>query len=311
MAPIASVRGFETSGSTTSPAQQITGLLPYQSYFDSTAFEAALRLQPQGQAIIGAQVSNIAGYALGLHPSSQTPVAVRMKQGKAGSNNVLCLKPGEVIHPTGGPDGGFAGFEYGLPSGWLGGGAFNLHVFQSPHAHVAWLDRTELIFHRIRQPIINLASVPAANGLTYNWPNRFPWTQAKRYDALLGSVFPQASSTPTLSVTPTRVLFSVRGDVPVGAVMRVYAVGTDDFANETNPNVTPGLTSLVDAVAYDVALPSWTSAASANYATQYPIVELPSQLVRLAGNSGSLIFVDANASGIAGLNIDIVRYGTL
>jgi hypothetical protein len=303
-------RGIPATGNANAPAIQIAAWYPFQSYFDSTLGARAILTQQQGQQIVPStlRTENIAGYAIGLHPSSQTPVAVRFKKGgQAGDSGVIIVKPGQVIRPNGlGPDGAngrFSGFDYGLPYGWLGGGSATLVVFRSPDSTVDWLDRSELIYHRMRLPILQPAAVPAAASLVPNWPISFPWESAARgADAI-----PQQGE-PIIAVNPTGIAMSLRGDLAAAATMRAYLIGTTEFSQDSN-----GDESLAAApVAYDVTWGSWTSLASANYATQYQFQFLPVEMVKLSSFTGALVLVDASGTAaLNGLYVDILRYGVL
>lgn len=171
-------QGAQILPRTDGPTVQISKIFIPQSFFDSTQLAQALVFQSQGQAIASGTLveSQISGFAVGLAPSSQTPVAVQFKAGgSAGSSGAYILKPGQVVRPVG-LVGAFTGFSWGLPFGWLGGGMANLWIFQSPDAKVDWHGNPEVVFHRTRITITQpgSANVNAAN----NWPLRFPWSQA-------------------------------------------------------------------------------------------------------------------------------------
>lgn len=303
-------RGVPATGNSNAPAIQIAAWYPYQSYFDDTLGARALLLQQQGQQIVTStlKTENIPGYAIGLHPSSQTPVAVRFRKGaQAGDSGVIVLKPGQIVRPNGlGPDGSngrFSGFDYGLPFGWLGGGSATIVIFRSPDATVDWIDRSEIVYHRMRLPILQPAAVPAAAALVPNWPISFPWDNAARgADAI-----PQKGE-PILAVTPTNIAMSLRGALANAATMRVYFIGTTEFTQDSDGNE-----SLAAApVAYDVTWGTWANIASAQYATQYPFQFLPIEMVKLSSFTGAIVLVDASgSSALNGLYVDIIRYGVL
>src|SRR5260221_7507391 len=139
---------------TSAPVQQISRLFLYQSYFDSTLLQNAILEQTRNSPIVESTVqeNQIPGYAIGLHPSSQTPVAIQFKLGaQPSSSQAIVLKPGQVVRPHGLPrgmnSGAFSGFRWGLPFGWLGGGVATLLVFSTPDADVSWPGTPEVIFH--------------------------------------------------------------------------------------------------------------------------------------------------------------------
>lgn len=299
------VRGLALSGDIDAPAVEISAKFTTQSYFDTTLLEAAILRQPPNEQIVPStkKSSDLAGYALGLHPSSQTPIAVQFKGGQQqGTSSVFRLKPGEVLRPFGSPGapGRFSGFDWGIPFGWLGGGNATLVVFRTSDATVDWLDRSEVIFHRTRLPIYAQASVPSAPA--YNWPTRFPWPFASQ-----GTNAFSQRGTPILAVTPTRTLATLRPAAALVAseTMRMYFVGSDEFA-ETSTGTIP----LTEAVAHDVVWNTWSSLASANFATQYQYQFLPEAVTRMAANAGGVILVDLSG-GLAGSYVDVVRYGVL
>jgi len=301
------IRGQAVTGKTVTPSIQITDVFPYQSYFDNTLLEKAILNQPQGEQIVKSTLKPIAlaGYAVGLHPSSQAPVAIRFIKGEqSGDSGVIYLKPGMIVRPNGDEkqrDGRFSGFEYGLPFGWLGGGNVTLIVFRTADAEVDWIDRSELIFHRQRALILAPAAVPAAGAIRENWPIAFPWASAVRGTNAL----PQAGS-PILSVKPTRIAMALSADLAAAETMRMYFVGSTEFAQGSD-----GIESLTAVpVAYDVAWGVWASVASANFATQRQFQFLPVEAFRLSSIIGAMIPVDVTG-GLVEKYVDIIRYGEL
>lgn len=302
----AGVRGLALSGNVDAPAIEISEQYTLQSYFDSTLLQAAILRQAQNEPIVRTTMKSydLAGYALALHPSSETPVAVQFKGGQQqGGSAVFRLKPGEVLRPFGTPGapGKFSGFDMGLPFGWLGGGVATVMVLRTADSYVEWLDRSEVIYHRTRMPIYQPAAVPAT--LPYNWPNRFPWPFATS-----GTYALSQRGRPALAVKPTRTLLRLRtANLAGAAVMRAYMVGTDAFAEQSD-----GTIDATDVSAYDMVWGLWTSVASANFATQYQTQFISDEFARLSANSGAMMFVDASGSAaLTGLFVDVVRYGEL
>lgn len=302
----AGVRGLALSGDVDAPAVEISKRYDYQSYFDATLGPAAILRQPPNDAIVPSTKKgyDLSGYALGLHPSSETPVSVQFRGGQQqGGSAVFRLKPGEVIRPFGAPGapGKFSGFDMGLPFGWLGGGNATVLVFRTADATVDWIDRSELIYHRQRVVILDPAAVPTA--VPFNWPTRFPWPHATSGLNRL----PQ-KGTPGLAVTPTRTLLKLNvADLASAADMRVFFVGTDAF------DELAGVTTLTNPpAAVDVIWGTWASVASANFAQQFQTLMFTGELERLGANGGGVFFVDATPGlDIAGASVDVVRYGKL
>ena len=295
MAPVIDLgtRGIAVTGKTDVPVIQISNSYAFQSYFDSTLLEKAILFQPQGQQIVPSteKVVSVAGYAVGLHPSSQSPVAVRFVKGaQSGDSGVIILKPGQIVRPNGEQgdrDGRFSGFTYGLPFGWLGGGNVSLVVFRTPDAKVDWIDRSELIFHRQRVQIL----APAALVSRVNWPIAFPWA-----NALQGANSLPQGGTPNISVTPTRIAMALLlGTLGAAATMRMSFVNSEFETTD---------------VAYDVVWGTWASFGG----TQYQLQFLPVEAFRLGGSACAMTAIDATGTlsgGAEPVYVDIVRYGVL
>jgi len=307
-ARLAGVRGLAISGTSDAPAVEIAEKYVFQSYLDDTLGAAAILRQPPNEQIVPSTLKpyDLSGYAIGLHPASETPVAIRFRGGQQqGGGAVHRLKPGQVIRPFGsdaGP-GRFSGFEMGLPFGWLGGGSATIIVFRTSDSTVDWIDRCEIPFHRVRVPVLQPAAVPAAAALAFNWPTRFPWPKA-----ISGAnAFPQ-KGVPALAVTPTQTILRLRvASLAAAATMRAYFVGADVFAEGTD-----GLVDLTDVAAGDLVWGSWASVASANFATQYQTQSVFGEFPRLGANNGAVMFVDASgAAALDGLFVDVIRYGVL
>lgn len=300
--------GVGGSGAIEGPAIEIVDEFLYQSYFDDTLGPRAILTQSKNEAIVAStlKVVQTAGYAIGLHPTSETPIAVRFLAGQQqGASSFLRLKPGEVIRPNGynGKPGQFSGFEYGLPFGWLGGGMTNLVVFRSPDATVNWYDRNEIVFHRQRLQIYAPGDVPGPTTLVPNWPLRFPWESAKR-----GTIPVTQAGQPGLAVTPTKTLLRLRMTaLAAPSDMRVLLVGMN--ALEEAADGTVSLAAVPDAI--DITWGQWASVASAGYATQYQSEIDETELTLLGSSTGGIILVDNSGGSLDGEYVDIVRYGVL
>lgn len=300
------IRGVPLSGDVDAPAVEISQKYTFQSYFDDALMERALLRQPPNEQIVPStrKEYDLAGYALGLHPSSETPVAVKFRSGQQqGGSSVYRIKPGEVIRPFGAPGapGRFSGFEMGLPFGWLGGGNATVIVFRTADSDVTWLDRSEIVYHRVRLPIYQPDTIPP--NILYNWPSRFPWPYA-----ISGANSLPQKGQPVLAVHPTRTMVRLRmSDLANPAAMRAYFIGTDVFAE-----LNTGLVDQSDVAAADIYWGTWASIAGASFNVQYQTQFFEGELARLSANAGCVYFVDASGSAaLANQFVDVVRYGVL
>lgn len=292
---------------TLGPAQQVSRVLPFQSYFSDTLLQQALQPQRRNDPIVAttAREEQIPGYSIGLHPSSQTPIALQFKiGGKFSSAAPLVLKPGQVARPLGSPRGvantQFSGFVWGIPFGWLGGGLATLVVNPSSDADMAWAGNPEVIFHRQRMLIAAPAGVPTSAPL--NWPTRFPWSQA-RSGALASPVL--QTGDPLIAVEPTRVLMRLRLNTLVNpADMRLLFQGTNDFDLDAAGAVVASPVGFIDV--------TWGSFVSsgANMTVQYPYMDITGLPSRLAADDGGVQLVDLTGT-LADNYVDVVRYGRL
>jgi hypothetical protein len=307
---------------TSSPIIPVNKIFQFQSDFDSTNLEKAIQNQGQGAPIVPSTLTpqQIPGYALGLHPSSQTPVAVQFQAGKhAGSTATYYLKPGQIIRPAG-LLGSFPGFKWGLPFGWLGGGHATLVVLTHPDAHLDWHGAGEVIFHRARFQIYTLAQISAANGLINNapnnWPMRFPWTQAQRAATGIANPIFQKGN-PLLSITdPTRCVLALRGltTLAAPATMRAVFQGSNDVGLDNTGTVVLDNTGALGPVFEEVIWPQWAAiGTSGNLFSQVPalILDKNSLFNRLAADDGGLALIDNSGGALANGYVDIVRYGKL
>lgn len=303
------------------PATYVNHEWPVQSYFDSTLLENAILVQPSGSLIVPSTLNEaqLNGYAVGLHPSSQAPIAIDFRVGAGATSGVLVLRPGQIITPTGGVPGSgtpthFSGFRYGLPYGWLGGGAVTLCVLHTPSAEVDWSGSfPEIIYHRIRVPILvpaDLTAAGARNNARYNWPGRFPWAQAG-----FGTNKLAQGGKPILSVTPTKTLAILHGQtnnaVVADSTMRIIV----QRANETVDNANTVVDT--DTFAEDFTWMQWAQfGTNGNLAVQRQARFLPetSILNRVFADNGGICLVDL-AGGVLKNGgegyVDFVRYGRL
>ncbi len=293
---------------TDSPGVALTQLFAYQSYFDSTLLEKAILTQSQNEPIVGSTkvTANVGGYMFGLHPSSQTPVAIRpIVGGSTASPQAIILKPGQTYRPHGrieGRPGHFSGFDWGLPFGWLGGGVATLYVFPASDARVEWNGDPEVLFHRQRMKIVAPAALPA--NASKNWPVRFPWTQALRG----ASSVPQSGAAIISVGTPTRVEMSLRlASMVTASTMRMLIQESNDFGLDSAGAIIPA-----EALFDDYVWGTYAAAGGAgNLSTHYPVQQYDGPLVRLAADDGGVCLVDISASTLTNAYVDICRYGRI
>src|SRR5574342_256138 len=295
---------------TNAPVQQISRVFTFQSYFDNTLLERAILSQRPNNPIVDStlRAEQIPGYSIGLHPSSQTPVAIEFTiGGQPSTSQAIVLRPGQIVRPHGLPrgvaKGAFSGFNWGLPFGWLGGGLATLLVFQTPDADVAWIGNAEVIFQRARYQILTPAALPA--NARKNWPLRFPWTQA-----LMGSAAIPQQGIASISISdPTRIIMRLRlASLANPALMRIVFQETNDFDLDSAGAVIATPVSFVEHVwpAYPV------SGGGGNLGTQYPLAELTlGPTSRLAADDGGIQLMDLSGGSLSEAYVDIVRYGRI
>ena len=291
---------------TGAPAQPLSRVFAYQSYFDNTLLSRAILPQNTNDPIVASTMKReqIPGYSLGLHPSSQTPVAVQFTLGgQTTSSQAIVLSPGQIVRPHGLPrnvqDGSFSGFTWGLPFGWLGGGLATLIVFPSADADASWQGRPEILFHRQRIQIEDLAALPA--NADKNWPLRFPWEEA-----VSGSASSLQQGSPVIAVEPTRTILRLRlGTLAAAADMRIIYQETQDFDLDS-----AGAVIATPVTAYDVTWGTWASVGAGNLGTQYQMLSLQDQGWRLGADLGGVTFASSAAS-LIDQYVDVCRYGKL
>lgn len=318
------VSGRSVVGNSDAPAFEVTDTFPIQSYLSSTLFEHAILAQTPNDLIVPSTVQKIqvAGYAIGLHPSSQTPVAVQLDTGaQQGASPVYRLKPGEILRPHGRPggvgtNGNFSGFRWGLPFGWLGGGSAMLVVFRTPDADALWTGNPEVMFHRFTFPITSALALAAQIAgfagvvefaIPINWPIRFPWLNARRSTLFYGE-FATVGGEGALAITPTRTLVRLRqGDGVAGNItllapadMRLMMYSMDETRISTGDAL-----DLEQPVFQDI---TWGTFTAINGET--PSMMLTGEIARLGGNTGMVMPVSGSPE-LSGLFVDFIRYGYL
>lgn len=287
---------------------QITEQFPLQSYFDAAAEvtnppSTAALVQPSNNNIVESTLKkkeNQSGYAVGLAPWSQAPVALKVNFGEGGNSATVLMRPGQVFRPNGNVR--FQGFEYGLPYGWLGGGTVTLFLFKTPNSEVWWEgQQSEVLFHRLRTTI---TAGPAAAPSFRNWPNRFPWPQMYR----LATVVESQQGRPSLTVSrTTKILFRLNqtGEITGDNAATVMFWGTDDFGIGAD-----GVTAVnTDNFFQSIFFPDRTSVAVGG--TINPIVGLDPAIAGVPSNTWGINIVAPAASVLVGMTVDICRYGIL
>lgn len=266
----------------------------YQSYFDSALEEHALLNQPTNELIVPStkDIAQGHGYAVGVAGYSDAPVAFRFYGSEADSGVVIC-RPGQLIRP-----GKFDAFDYGLPFGWLGGGRAMILV---AHKDDAILDlgspRAEMVFHRTRIQIE--ASASPLPTLKRNWPLNFPWSRALRDATLIDQ-----QGNPLLRVEPTRTLLRLRSQIAASVTVGLVFRGSNEFDMDSTGAV--GTADLASTFV-EVTFPASTDPLFA----PYPTVSLPEDFLRLACDEGGLSIFNLGVAGIAGLEVDVVRFGRI
>lgn len=253
---------------------QIPANFAIQSYFDRVLLQTAILPQPPGNPIVDStrQYAQTPGVGFALHPSSQSPVAIRAKGGDV-DTAVITLTPGQKIIT-----GRFTEFEWGLPFGWLGGGNVVLYVIHNEKADVVFPSaRMPIIFHR--QTIRVQAAVPLA---IPNLPLAFPWSNA------FSGVQP-VNGGPIFAIDPDVTLLVTESSPP----------GPNSFwaSWDQVPAVNPAFAT----IQYLLSFPTPASSGS--------IIWLPPELGKLAGDAAVLSFFDD--VGMVGIYIDVTRYGRL
>jgi hypothetical protein len=318
------VSGRSLVGNSDAPAFEVTDTFPLQSFLSSTLFEQAIQAQSPNDLIVPSTVQKIqvSGYAVGLHPSSQTPIAIQLDTGaQQGASPVYRLKPGEILRPHGRPnglgsDGNFSGFRWGLPFGWLGGGSAMLVIFRTADADALWTGNPEVMFHRFTSPIYALPAALSATVASYatapligsyNWPIRFPWLNARRATAGYGT-YALVGGEGAIAITPTRTVIRLRqadgaaGNITLAAPadMRIFMLSMDE-------------TKLSTTLEFDDAQPTFQDITWGSFTAilgETPTQVLTGELARFGGNFG-LVLPGSADPALDGLFVDFIRYGFL
>src|SRR6266702_1758871 len=301
------LRAADVAGDVTTSAARISilrNVFPVQSFFDNTQLAQALLMQQPNEPIVNKQPKpNLRGRAIGLHPTSQTPVAVKtFSRGGATSNNIFTLTPGQFILLG---NHGFEGLEWGLPYGWRGGGIGRLVIADDEESFLGWSQsKVEVLFHRIRVQIVadaNPTVTPAITGM--NWPLRFPWSSAFRFNVTTPtSPFPQAGLS-TIAIEPSRTLLRLRvNNLAAPAAMRVIMQGLDDL-DIGSDGVTTAFTD------FSVEGVNWPAAVGAS--TPFPTAEIREGLLLDGGDQAVATFTNLGNAALLNQFVDCARYGRI
>jgi hypothetical protein len=227
-----------------------------------------------------------AGVGVALHPSSESPVAVRFRGGTADSA-ALILTPGQIVNV-----GTFATFEYGLPFGWLGGGTSILYILHNDKAVVDFgnSEKGATIFHRARYVIEN--AFPGT--LRKNWPGTFPWQSAARTNTV--NPMPEGGA-PIVALDMEIALMRLRSAIAAPATVTMIWQGNDAFDADA-----AGVVSSATRTTYDVTFPAVPAGSGA-----FPIAWLPREVHRLTSSVTGVNFIDPTGA-LNGQFIDVVRY---
>lgn len=256
----------------------VRNIFALQSYLSNN--EQAILAQAASEAIVPstARLEQLPGRLLGLSPVSQCPIAVEFF-GKGARSEALILKPGQTVKPFGGD--WFTEFRWGLPFGWLGGGAAYVGIAAADDGQIWWGGGDpELMFHRVQLRF-------GAAFTTPNWPIRFPWPNAKSVAS--GTTGSQGGQ-PALAISGTRVLMRLQTTaLAAPGTMRITLANTDHFDDVT--------ANWIEDVVWPVGVAN-------------PLIEVGTPLAALGGDNAILALTDVDGN-LAGKYVDFVRYGRL
>lgn len=256
-----------------------------QSFFDNAAGANAILKQGMNEPVAQKVTEpRVPGRFFGLHPTSQTPVALRPMS--VGATSPLILKPGQFIEAE-----MMNGFEWGLPFGWMGGGFASLVVANGKEAFSGWTtEKVEVLIHRVRIQV-QADGTPASRTFAAAWPYRFPFPNGK----------------PTIAVEPTRASLRLRlNNLAAPAEMRILTKSNDDL-DIGSDGLTPGT---ADFTYMDVNFPA---AQPGVLAVGFPVVEIVGIPARLGGDIAAVALIDLTgaAAVLTGAFVDILRYGKI
>jgi hypothetical protein len=291
---------------------------PWQSFFDTTQLGQALAVQPQNELIVPDTIQSVAtmGFGVGLHPDSQTPVALKFKGGAGVTDSqVIVLVPGQIVYPHGCAP--FGGFDAGLPFGWLGGGTAQLVIMKTPEAAVWWAPGAEVVIQRQRVLIQADGATPT---FSLGLPTGFPWKNALRYNATTPTApFPQGGGA-IIAASPTRTELKLRlTTLAANALVMMLVKNSQAF--DTGPGDPATLSNDVEAV--PILFPAIVGSAPYMPTVGFTKPITGAQLaaagqggespgVLLAGDDATFCILNESGNAdLTGAFVDIVRYGMI
>lgn len=311
------VRSMQESGTAAESAGVVAvpNKFAFQSFYSSTLIERAILAQNIAEPIVPStiNVENTAGYGVALYPSSESPIAVQLLLGggKSGSSTII-LKPGDAYVSQ----QKFDAIRWGMPFGWLGGGAVQLRILQERDDVLFLPASPELVFHRIRLPIWAVTGNPASGGrgVSANWPRRFPWPNS--FDQ---NNNPQKGQ-PVIGVTPTKTVFRLRlATMASTGRVRFLLLQTDDLDLQSDGATLDAINtsgSWIDLSFPQIAASGFQIGGTAT-AEDATLTQINDITCRTGGDSAIAILLDMDGTlGSTGtlstaVKCDITRYGTL
>lgn len=289
----------------------------FQSFFDTTQLEQAILVQPQNEPIVPSTLVSVptSGFGLGLHPDSQTPVAVKFKSGPGVSDSqAQILVPGQIVYPHGCAP--FSGFDIGLPFGWLGGGMAQVVIMKTSEAVSWWAPGAEVVIQRQR---VVIQADGAAPSFRYGLPTGFPWKNALRYNTTTPTApFPQGGQA-AIYATPTRTELKLRLTTLAADARVIMIVSNSQLFDESG--TAPTLTNEEEAV--PILFPAIIGAFGYMPTAGFSFPVTGAQLaaagqgshspgVLLAGDDATFcILNESGNAALTGAGVDIVRYGLI
>lgn len=288
----------------------------WQSFFNSTQLGQALAVQPTNSDIVPSTLQTVAcgGFGLGLHPDSQTPVAVKFKA-NAGipDSQTMVLSPGQIVYPHGCAP--FSGFSCGLPFGWLGGGYAQLVIMKTPEAAEWWAPGAEVVIQRLRMIIQADGAAPT---FRYGLPIGFPWKNALRYNTATPTSPIDQSGQAIISAIPTRTEMKLRLTTLAADALVLMIVSNSQNFDVSNTGALSGEEEVVP-VLFPAIVGAFAYYPTAGFTRPITGAQLAaagqgslSPGVSLCGDDATFaIMNESGNAALTGAYVDIVRYGII